>query len=158
VNRTGVKNQSLFHRLGIALVILGMMQSLAPTCFLPTRSSLSLLGRLRIAFASPLDENPANTNTEALAWNSAPASAQQDQEADQESQDTEDLSETFAWPEAMTDRRSVPRASVATSPGPLLKPEREAVRTHAALQRMRAMPILATISANATAQLCRFTC
>src|SRR4051794_2272175 len=134
-----------------------MMQSLAPTCFLPTRSSLSLMGRLRIAFCSPLNDSPASANTESLAWTSAPPSAQ-DQESDQESQDTEDLSETFAWSEAMTDRRSVHRASVATSSGPLFKPEREVVRTHVALQRMRAMPILAAFSANATAHLCRFTC
>src|SRR5438094_7981019 len=48
VRRTGAKRMSLFHRFGIALVILGMMQSLAPPYFRPARSSLRHLGRLRI--------------------------------------------------------------------------------------------------------------
>jgi len=53
VDRMGAKNLSLFHRLGITLVILGMMQSLAPTVLRATRSSLRLQGRIAVALAPP---------------------------------------------------------------------------------------------------------
>jgi len=158
VRQTGAKSLSLFHRLGITLVILGMMQSFAPIGFRPTRASLRIAGQLRVTFTSPLDADPAALASMVWAGSSLSTGTAQDQESDQESHDTEDLSETFAWSEAMTDQRSVQRSGNASTPDPFLKPGRAAERTRSALQRTRALPILAASSANATARLCRFTC
>jgi len=137
-----------------------MMQSFAPTCFRLTRSSLRVKGHLRIAFAPPADADSDPSTPPYLVWTGPSISAEtvRDQEPDQESHDTEDVSETFAWPEAMTDHRSVQRSRTATSPGSLLRPGHAAERTRSALQRSRSLPILAALSADATVRLCRFTC
>jgi len=152
----GAKNLSLFHRIGITLVILGMVQSLAPICFRPARSSLRLLERLRVAF-SPLEREDA---TFGLVLNSSvlPPSPEPNRESDQESHDTEDLAETFTWTEAMTDRRSVQNPRAATPLDTLLKPIRDVERTLLGLQRSRSLSILAFASSNLTSRLCRLTC
>jgi hypothetical protein len=158
VRQTGAKSLSLYHRLGITFVILGMLQSFAPTCFRVTRSSLRVKGHLRVAFAPLLDVEPATTSYLTWAGPSLSTATAQDQESDQESHDAEDLSETFAWPEAMTDHRSAQRSGAVALPSSLLRPGHAAERTRSALQRSRSLPILAASSANATARLCRFTC
>jgi hypothetical protein len=157
VRRTGAKYLSLFQRLGIALVILGMVQSLAPTCFRPARGSLRIKGRLLVAIAIP-------GNTDALAGllpsttPTSPSMSGQDQESDQESYDTEDLTEAIAWSGTLTDRRSVKGSSPAAPLDFVPRPGRAVVRTRSVLQRSRVLPILANASANVTAHLCRFTC
>src|SRR5437868_121388 len=101
-----------------------MVQGLAPTHFRPLRSSLRLQGRLRIAVVSLVINEGAATSRPLLATTPAPPVSLpgQDQESDQESHDTEDLSETFAWSEAMTDRRSVPHTAAAALHGTIAKP------------------------------------
>jgi len=159
VRRAGAKSLSLFHRLGITLVILGLMQSFAPTCFRPTRSSLRVMGNLRLALFAPLLDSELATATPMLfSGPSYTTGTGQDQESDQESHDTEDLSETFALPEAVTSPRSWQRHDTSARPGPLPKPGRTSHRTRSALQSTRALPILAALSATATSRLCRFTC
>lgn len=149
---------SLFHRFGIALVILGMMQSLAPTYFRPVRSSLRHLGRFRVALiALGVADLAAG-----LPWTSPPLApgSTADQEPDQESHDTEDLAETFAWSEAMTDRRSVQRSATTALFGSFsfAQPGRGAERTRSALQYSQTLSCLAAASSSVTARLCRFTC
>jgi len=156
VVRTGARRLSLFHRLGITLVILGMMQSLAPTCFRPARSSLRLLNRLTIAIAlrdvvDPVAPLPMTGPT-------LPSPSGQDQESDQESHDTEDQAEALAWPEAMADHRSVQRMVSLAPLGGLPRPARAAERTRSALQQSRVLAIRAASSASMNSRLCRFTC
>jgi len=159
VRQAGAKSLSLFHRLGITLVILGMMQSFAPTCFRPTRSSLRVMGNLRLALFAPLlDSELATATPVVFSGPSYTTGTGQEQESDQESHDTEDLSETFALPEAVTAPRSVQRTDASAWPGSLLKPGRASHRTRSALHCTRALPILAALSATATTRLCRFTC
>jgi hypothetical protein len=157
VRRTGANYLSLFQRLGIALVILGMVQSLAPTCFRPARGSLRIKGRLRVVIAI-LENTNALAGLLPSATPTPPSLSGQDPESDQESHDTEDLTEAFAWSGTLTDRRSVkdssPSAPVDSIPGP----GRAVVRTRSVLQRSRVLPILASASGNVTARLCRFTC
>jgi len=156
VNRRGAKNLSLFHRLGILMVILGMGQSLAPAWFRPARSSLRLMERLRVAL-TPLE---SHEGTLGLVLNSStlPSQAEQNQESDQESHDSEDLAETFTWTEAMTDRRSVQGLGVSSPLGSISKPGRDATRVRSALQRTRSLSIHAASSSRMTTLLCRLTC
>jgi hypothetical protein len=147
VRRTESKRLSLFHRLGILLVILGMMQSLAPTCLRLTRPSLRLSGYLRVALTTSDDSHlsahglPSDSS---LVPESRP-----EEESDQESQDTENPAETMAWPEALAEHRSAER-SVSPSPlCPFPHPGRGAERT---------LPILSIASSSATTRLCRFLC
>jgi hypothetical protein len=155
VRRTGASNLSLFHRLGITLVILGMVQSLAPTCFRPTRSSLLLLGRLKVAFG--ILGSPEVAAHLLLTSPTSPSQLGPDQESNQESHDTEDLGETFAWSEAMTVRRTVQRAAAVAPLLSLSKPGRAVERTQSALQRSRALTVLAA-TRSATVRFCRLTC
>jgi hypothetical protein len=157
VRRAAANRMSQFHRLGIILVILGMMQSLAPMSFRPTRDSLRLRERLQIALApyQGVAESP-----DQVLWISTPipADSRQDPESDQESHDTEDLAETFAWSDAITVGRSIQRSSTASQIGPAPRSERAAHRTSAALQRSRALPCLSILTSSMTTRLCRFTC
>jgi hypothetical protein len=151
--RRGGGRTNWFHRLGIALAILGMVQSFAPASFQPARGSLRLMSRLKISlsFLAQLDSL-------ALAESPLVSAVEQDQEPGQESQDTEDASESFSWPEALSDRLSVQRAGLTRSLAAQLKPETAADRTRSSLQTLRALPIRAALSASATERLCRFTC
>jgi len=156
VIRRGAKNLSLFHRLGIALVILGMVHSLAPSSFRPTRSSLRLPTRLQVAptFLGDIESSPALLLTEPTL----PSQAGANRETDQESHDTEDVAEAIAWPLAMTDRRSAPGEHVAAATGSIARPGRREERTLSALQRSRSLTILSTSSCNMTIRLCRLAC
>jgi hypothetical protein len=156
VRQTGAKRLTLYDRLGITLVILGMIQSFAPTCFRPTRPSLRINGRLKLAIALP-DLADASA-TLSLAGPTLPSEPERDQESDQESHDTEDLAETFTWSEAITIRRPVQRfMSVATlGPAPIAGQVSE--RTRSALQQEWANAVLASSSATMTARLCRMIC
>lgn len=156
MKRMGAKDMSLFHRLGITLVILGMMQSLAPTCFLPVRSSLRHVVRLAVA---PTHLGDPETSVEPLlAGPTLPASSGQNQGSDRETHDPEDLSETIAWPGAMTDRRSSQGVGASAAFGSLANPARVADRTLPAHQRLRSLSIFADASSRMIVRLCRFTC
>ncbi len=150
------KRLSLFHRLGILLVILGTMQSLAPISLWLTRPSLRLTGPMRIALASVGESDRSDRG---LPSNPSPATEpRQEEESDQESHDTENLAETMVWPEALAVHRSALRS---ISPSPvcsLPRPGRGAQRTRSALQRSRTLPILSHASSSVTARLCRFLC
>jgi len=156
VNRRGAKQLGLFHRLGITLVILGMIQSLAPTNFRPTRSSLRLPTRLRVALA-PLGDSESSVLM-LVADPTLPSPTEPNQESDQESHDTEDLAETLAWPPAMTDRRAIQGVRVSDGVGSLAKPASRVDAMRFALQRSRSLSILAADSSLLTSRLCRFTC
>jgi len=156
VKRLGARTLSHFHRLGIALVILGMMQSLAPTCFRPTRSTLRQFGRLSVALAR-LGESEAPVEL-LLTGPILPSSTEQNPESDQESHDTEDLAETFAWTEAVTDRLSVQGTGAPSASGSIAKLVRASDQTQSSLQRSRALSILAASSSSMTTRLCRLTC
>lgn len=167
MRRTGAKRLSLFQRLGIILAILGMLQALVPLSSRPARSSLRLVGRLRIALASIHVAEPASCTLPCCLPSSSegePGSLSEpcrDQESDQESHGTEDLAETFTWTsEAIADRRTVQGNGVGAvmAFGSLAKPSRALERTRSALQRSRILPLLAHAAAGATIRLCRFTC
>jgi hypothetical protein len=150
---------SLFHRLGIVLVILGMMQSLAPGLLpRPTRSSLRLQGQLRFALASlasPVSVRPAGV----VPRGPTPAAeSRQDEESDQESQDTESPAETIAWPEALAERRAAERSFSMSPLCALPEPDRGAERSRFDLQRARALSLLSITSSSVTTRLCRFLC
>lgn len=152
----GADRMSLYYRLGITLVILGMVQSFAPTSFRPTRASLRVAGRLKIANALPDLINDSATfpvTAPTLTSESGP-----DQEADQESHDTEDLAETFTWSEAITVRRMVPRFTSVVTLGPVSKLGLASEKVRSALHQSRMDAIVASSSANMTARLCRITC
>jgi hypothetical protein len=156
VGQTGAKRLSLYHRLGITLVILGMIQSFAPTNFRPTRPSLRIAGRLPLAIALP---GIADASASLPATSPTLTSESgQDQESDQESHDTEDLAETFTLSEAITVRRTVHRFASVASLGLVPRPGRASERTRSALQQSRANGILASSSSGMTARLCRMTC
>jgi hypothetical protein len=142
------------HQLGIVLAILGMVPTFVPPCFQPPNSSLRLLGRVRIALATSF--RSSNLATPLLGASLLPPTeAAPDQEADQESNSTENLAETFAWSEALTVRRPLQRAAALGSFAP---PGQAADHRRSTLQRGRSLPILAAFSASLTARLCRFTC
>jgi len=106
---------------------------------------------------------PLGVNTEEsvellLASLNLPVTSEQNQESDQESHDTEDLSETFAWSEAMTVRRSIQGFRATAAFGSITKHDRPLDQTRSALQRSRAHSILAESSSRMTSRLCRFTC
>jgi hypothetical protein len=156
VRRTGAKRLSLSHRLGITLVILGMVQVLMPTWYRPTRPTLRLPRPLSLALADlESEEGPALL---AVTEPTLPSESAPDQEPDQDSSDTEDFAETFAWLGATTDRRSVQGSTSPAPSGAVLKPDRAGERTRSALQRHRALPILADDSASMVPRLCRFLC
>jgi hypothetical protein len=159
VRRSAARHQNLFDRLGIMLVILGMLQSLAPTYFWPSRSSLSLLGRLRVVLAASFG---AADRAAPAPWAGAPApseSEQQDQEPGGESHDTEDLAEALAWSEAVSERH-VPGRSRATSGRLVPVGDEHAPRKHAGPNRRssQALDSRASHSASLSTHLCRFTC
>jgi hypothetical protein len=137
-------------------VILGMVQALMPTWCRPTRSALRVSKPMRIALAILDDEESSARLT--LSEPTLPTEATPDQEPDQDSNNTEDLAEGFTWPEALTDRRSVQGSTSPAPLAPLFKPERAEDRTRSAVQRARALPILAASSAGVSARLCRFLC
>jgi len=152
----GANRLSLSHRLGIILVILGMMQSLMPTCFRSTRPSLRVAGGLKIALdLIDIADVPAS---QAIAGPTLASVAGQDQESDQESQSAEDLAETFALAEAIPVRRTVQRFASIASLRLAPMPGRDSTRTQSALHRSRSGAILASLSAGITARLCRMTC
>jgi hypothetical protein len=155
VSRTGAKGLVPFHRLGVILVILGMVQALAPTYLRPVRSTLRLLSRVRLAL-------PHLGDTDLLVRLTSTGlplalSEGHDQESDQESHDTEDLAETFVCSEPMTARRTFQRLRIAAAPGPVLKSGRGSGRMPFAPQNSRALSLLAA-SPSLTTRLCRFTC
>jgi hypothetical protein len=156
VGRMGAKNLGLFHRLGITLVILGMLQSVAPTCFRPGRSSLRIHGRLRVALLTLTNVEPVSR----LAWSGMSMTAEpvQDQESDQESHDTENPAETYTWSLTVSAGRSVQRSGGSVSFGAGQKPRMAAERTLCALQRSRVLPILSAASSSVTTRYCRFLC
>jgi hypothetical protein len=127
---------SWFDRLGIILVILGLIQSLAPLAQRPDRLAQRL----------------------ALQPRTALPATEPDGVPDEESHDTENQAETIAWPEAVAEGRSARRAAPATSFGSLPQPGRSALRTRSMLQEARALPILAADAAGAPARLVRFLC
>jgi len=138
------------------LVILGMVQSFAPTCFRTLRPSLRVASRLKIAIALPdLVESSASLPLRTVTLDSE---AVPDQESDQESHDTEDLAETFAWSEAITVRRTVHRSVTADTLGPVPRLGSASEQVRFALQRSRIDAIAASSSASMTARLCRMTC
>jgi len=147
---------SLYYRLGITLVILGMVQSFAPTCFRTIRPSLRVAGRLKIAIALPEFVDASTSlplNTLPLGSESTP-----DQETDQESHDTEDLAETFAWSEAITVRRTYHRFTSVVTLGPVSRLGSASEKARSALQQSRRDAIVALSSKSMTARLCRMTC
>ena len=160
MRRTGGNRLSLSCRLGITLVILGMVQSLAPPCFWPARASLRVMGPLEIAVASlDLAETPACPIANGPALSSQPGQdpeSESDQES--ESQDSEELAETFVWAEAVTVRRAVHRFAPVALLGSIPEPGRSLERTQSALQASRATAILAATSEGLSARLCRLTC
>jgi len=156
VRHKGADRTSLYYRLGITLVILGMVQSFAPTCFRTIRPSLRVAGRLKIAIALP-DLVDASASLPLNTLPVGPASAP-DQESDQESHDTEDVAETFAWSEAITVRRTVHRLTSVVTLGPVSKLGSASEKVRSALQQSRMDAIMASSSANMTARLCRLTC
>jgi hypothetical protein len=133
-----------------------MIQSLAPLALRPARSSLRLAARLPVALASSglfgSSIQPVR-GTPSRAAESEPV-----REPDEESHDTENQAETIAWPEAVAERRSAPRAGFASPAGILPQPGRSARRTGAALQQDRALPILAAAASGVAARLGRFLC
>jgi hypothetical protein len=146
---------SLFHRLGISLVILGMVQGLVPSSLRPVRASLRVMQRLQVALASlEIADFPVG-----LVLNGLPVESEsnQDQESDQESHDTENLAETLAWPDGLSERRSVQRTGFWSLSCSISPPNLASLRTLSALQRTRSLPILAS-SSSATTRLCRFIC
>jgi hypothetical protein len=158
VRRTGAKCLSLSHRLGITLVILGMVQVLMPTWYRPTRPTLRLPRPLSLALADLDSEEGSARLAVAVVEPTLPSESAPDQEPDQDSSDTEDFAETFAWLGATTDRRSVQGSTSPAPPGAVLKPDRADERTRSALQRQRVGPILADDSASMVPRLCRFLC
>jgi hypothetical protein len=150
------KRLSLFHRLGILLVILGTMQSLVPIGLWLTRPSLRVSGPMRVALAA-LDES--DPPARGLPSNpSLVTEPRQEEETDQESHDTENPAESMVWPEALAEHRSVVRS---ISPSPLCslpRPGRGAERTRSSLQRTRTLPILSNAASSVTTRLCRFLC
>jgi hypothetical protein len=156
VRRTDARHFSLFHRLGITLVILGMVQALTPTWCRPTRSALRVSKPLRFALVN-LDDDDTSTRL-ALSEPPLPSEPTPDQEQDQDSTDTEDLAESFAWIEALTDRRLIQGSTSPAPLAPFFKPDRAEERTLSALRRERSLPILAASSACVPARLCRFIC
>jgi hypothetical protein len=161
LRRTGAKHLSLSRRLGIALAILGILQTLVPLCSLRTRSSLRIAGRLRIAFASP--SSGLSSCVLPACPSPTPESSSEpgrDQEADQESNSSENLAETFTWSEAITDRRTVQGSGSAldAANGTLAPPSRSRERVRSALRRTRPLSLLAHDASTMTSRLCRFTC
>ena len=156
MGRTGAKNLGLFHQLGITLVILGMLQSIAPTCFCPSRSALRIQGRHRLALARLA--NLSATEALACSYEALPEEAGQDPESDQESHNTEELTENYTWSEALTLRRSVQQSASASSHASVQKPRSDAEKTCAALQRSRILPALSAASSSMTSRFCRFLC
>jgi hypothetical protein len=156
VRRTDARHLSLFHRLGIILLILGMVQALMPTWCRPARSALRASKPLRIALIN-LDDDETSTRL-TLSEPTLPTEPTPDQEQDQDSTDTEDLAESFAWIEALTDRRSIQGSTSPAPLAPFFKPDRAEERTLSTLQLERSLPILAASSACVTARLCRFIC
>jgi hypothetical protein len=152
----GAKNLSLFHRLGITLVILGMIQSLAPPCVRPTRGSLRLAARFRIALAS-LNVSDLSLRLVSPA-SEIESESRQDQESDEESHDMEDLGETFVCPETATLRRSPQRSFPPSPHGSIPLPGRGSERTLSALQQAWALPILAADASNLASRICCFRC
>jgi len=156
VRRADAKRLGLSHRLGILFVILGMMQSLAPTSLRPTRPSLRISAPLRVALAAPDD---FSLSIRVLpADSSLVTESRQEEESDQESHDTENLAESLAWPEAPAERRSAERSASASPLCSIPQPSRGTQRTCSALQRTRTFPILANASSSVTTRLCRFLC
>jgi hypothetical protein len=158
VKQMGAKNLSLFHRLGITLVIVGMLQSLAPTCLRPTRCALHFTGRLHVDLPDLGGDEVASSPLVSVNGPTLPVQTDENQESDQESRDIEDPAEAFAWSEAMTDRRSGPGSEAAAPLGSITRPVRTLEQTRRVLQRSRALSILATASSNMTTRLCRLTC
>jgi hypothetical protein len=154
-----VKHLSLSQRLGNILSILGMLLALVPLSTRPARS-LHQMGRLRIAIALATIHVDESSTCVLPSCPSPSCEPIRDQESDQESNDTEDLAETFTWSEAITDRRTVQGngVGVVTALGSLAKPSRALERTRSALQRSRVLPLLAADASGATTRLCRFTC
>ena len=156
VRRSDSNRPRLFHRLGILLVILGMIQSLAPTCLRSARPSLRLSGQVRVALASRDD---SDLLAHALPGNPPLVTeSRQEEESDQESHDTEPLAETMAWSEALAEHRSPERSASESPLCSIGQPGRGAERTRSALQRTRTLPILSIASSSVTTRLCRFLC
>jgi len=152
VRQSGAKRLSLSHRVGIALVILGMMQSLSPAWFRTVRPALRVANPLKVTLTWL---RIADLSTSPLLSSEA---GQDPQEPDQESSNSEDFTESFTWTEAINVRRTVQRfvsfASLRLAPGS----ERTTGRTTSSLQQSRTHAILASSSADLIARLCRMTC